>query len=320
MHPILFHIGHYAVHSYGVLIMLGVLLATRYAMRLCDYRMRVCPVGSPRRIHPDVIFDVAFFGVIFSIIGARLVFVLLDWGDYAAHPLDIFRIWMGGLSIHGALLFAIFTLLWICRSRKLSFYAVADIGATAWPLGYAIGRIGCLLNGCCYGAPTSLPWGIRFPDEDHPGQLTPPSHPIQLYATLINLGFFWWLTRWQKRSRRDGELFWAYIAMYGAYRFAVEFLRAGATSTYRIPSLHITDTHIVSVLMILIGLWGLFALRRRYQAYADTELPPEVATAPLPKGLSEENVSADPRESVATASQQEISPSLVNTSVKEKPS
>lgn len=286
MHPILFHIGHFAVHSYGVLILLGVLLATRYAMRLCEYRMKVAPKHSPRRISPDDIFDVAFYGVIFSIIGARLVFVLLDWGDYASHPLDIFKLWLGGLSIHGALLFAIFSLIWVCRRRRISFYTAADIGATAWPLGYAIGRIGCLLNGCCYGAPTSFPWGVRFPDEDHPGQLTPPSHPLQLYATILNLGFFWWLTRWQKRPHRDGELFWAYIVMYGAYRFAVEFLRAGATSTYRIPSLHITDTHIVSAIMMIVGLVAIIRLRRRQPAYSDTELPPELT--PLPKSSSGE--------------------------------
>ncbi len=284
MHPILFHIGRITIRSYGVLIMTGFLVALWRAMRLCEHRMRTEPESSSRRIHPDTLFDIAFFALIAGIIGARVMFVLLDWGDYASHPMDVFRLWEGGLSIHGALLFGILFLWWACTKwKKISLPSTADIFAVSWPLGYAIGRIGCLLNGCCYGGPTRLPWGVRFPDENHPGLFTPPSHPIQLYATIINLGFFYWLTRWEKRPRRDGELFWAYIAMYGAYRFAMEFFRAGATSTYRIPSLHITDTHIISAIMIGIGLAGIRWLRRNRPAYQDSVEPVQtMPSAPPP--------------------------------------
>ncbi len=274
MHPILFHIGSFAVHSYGVLIMLGFSIGMWRALRLCRMRMEKLPPESRRRVSPDAMFDIGFYGLIWGMVGARLFFVLLDWQDYSAHPLKAFALWEGGLTLQGAMLFGILFLVWYCKKHKVNILAAADIAAVSWPLAYAIGRIGCLLNGCCYGAPTSLPWGIRFPDEDHPGTLTPPSHPIQLYATLINLCFFWWLVKREKRPRQDGLLFWIYIAMYGAYRCAMEPLRIGGTSTYDIPSLHLTYTEIVSFAMVVLGMCAAFWLKKHRTAYTDDQPSP----------------------------------------------
>lgn len=288
MHPILFHVGAFAVRSYSVLVMLGFLAALYQVTRVCTRRMKIAPPGSPRRIDPETMFDIGFAGLFAGLLGARLGYVLLDWSDYAAHPLDVFKFWQGGLSIHGGLFAGILFMLWATKKwKKVSFPAAVDLAAVAWPVGQAIGRIGCLLNGCCYGAPCNLPWAVKFPDERYLGSnppiLTQPSHPIQAYETLINLFFFFWLVRWQKRKYRDGELAWAYIAMYGALRFGMEFLRAGVTSTYRFPALHITDTHIVSAIMVAAGLIGISWLRRHRQAYADAALPPNLQVpAPLP--------------------------------------
>lgn len=266
MHPILFHLGSLPVRAYGVLLVLGFLAGLWRAQRVCAYRMQHEPEGSPRRISPEMAFDIGIMGLLIGIIGARILFVLLDWGNFARNPLTIFRIWEGGLSLHGGMLFGILFLIYYCRKHKLSLLAVGDLCAPSWAIAYAIGRIGCLLNGCCYGGVCDLPWAVRFPDESHPGALTPPSHPTQLYGTLFNIGFFILLVLWEKRPRRDGELFFGYIAMYGFYRFIVEMFRAGATSTYLIPSLHLTDTHIVSILMVLGGLIAIALLRRRRPA------------------------------------------------------
>ena len=275
MHPILFHLGPITVRSYGVLIVAGFMIGLWRALRLCARRQQTEPPESPRRIHPDVIFDIGFFGLLIGLIGARLVFVLLDWSDFAGHPLEALKVWAGGLSLHGGMLFGILFLIWAClKWKKVSLLAAGDICAVSWALAYSVGRIGCLLNGCCYGGVCDLPWAVRFPDERHPGLLTPPSHPVQLYASLINLGFFFLLARWERRSRRDGELFWAYIGLYGLYRYAMEFFRAGATSTYVVPSLHLTDTHIISLVMMAFGVGGIFWLRRYRPAYRDGELPP----------------------------------------------
>lgn len=263
MRPTLFTIGSFPVHAYGLLLVIGFLTGLQYARKVCERRIATEPEGSPRRIHPDSIFDLGISGLLFGILGARLLFVLLDWGSYRKHPMDALKLWEGGLSLHGGMIAGILYLIWFCRKRKLSFLAVGDICAPAWAIAYAIGRVGCFLNGCCYGSPCNYPWAVRFHDENSSGPtiLTPPSHPTQLYATLFNVIFFFWLARWERKGNRVGELFYAYISMYGFYRFVVEIFRAGTTSTYLIPRLHLTDTHIISIFMVVAGLIGLKAVR-----------------------------------------------------------
>src|SRR5436190_1730711 len=151
MHPILFYLGHIPVRAYGVLLVIGFLIGLWRAQRVCAYRMKHEPEGSPRRISPDTAFDIGIIGLLVGIVGARLLFVVLDWPSFANHPLTIFRIWEGGLSLHGGMLFGILFLLYYCRKHRLSLLAVGDLSAPSFAIAYAIGRIGCLLNGCCYG-------------------------------------------------------------------------------------------------------------------------------------------------------------------------
>ncbi|HLK59392.1 MAG TPA: prolipoprotein diacylglyceryl transferase, partial [Chthonomonadaceae bacterium] len=227
------------------------------------------PEGSPRRIDPDTVFDLSIPGLLFGLLGARILFVILDWGNYAKHPVDALKIWTGGLSLHGGLLFGILYLIWFCRRRKVSIYALGDIGSVSWALAYAFGRVGCLLNGCCYGAVCDLPWGIRFPDEKNPGFLTPPSHPTQIYAILFNLAFYGIMVLWEKRPRRDGEIFYGYIGMYGFYRFVVDIWRVGGTSDRIVPNIPLSLTQAVSILMIAVSIAGIAWLRRHGPAVQD---------------------------------------------------
>ncbi len=282
MRPILFHIGTLPVRSYGTMIVIGFLVGLWRAMRLCARRMANEPEGSPRRIHPDAVFDLGITGLLLGLVGARILFVILDWGSFAQRPAEAFKIWTGGLSLHGGMLAGILFLVAFCRKRKLSTLAVGDIGATSWAIAYAIGRIGCLLNGCCYGGQCDLPWAVRFPDELHPGHLTLPSHPVQIYATLFNLLFFAILVRWEKRSRADGELFYGYIGLYGFYRFVVEWFRVGGTAEF-IPGFGLTLTHVVSLLMMIAGATGIVLVRRRHMIYADSpQLPASRPVTPTP--------------------------------------
>lgn len=273
MHPILFHIGSFPVRAYGTLIVAGFLVGLWRAMRVCARRMQTEPEGSPRRIHPDTIFDLAIPGLLVGLLGARIVFVMLNWSLYAGHPIEIFKIMSGGLALHGGMLFGILYMIGYCKIKKVSLLAVGDLCAVSWAIAYAIGRIGCLLNGCCYGGACDLPWAVRFPDERfpnaHPAVLTPPSHPTQLYGTAFNLVFFFILTRWEKLRRPDGELFYAYLGMYGLYRFVVEFFRLGGTADYISPSIHLTLTHIVSLLMMALSVGGIVWLRRHRPAVKD---------------------------------------------------
>ena len=282
MLPVLFHIGKLPVRSYGTLLVIGFLLSLWRVMKVCERRMATEPEGSPRRISPDVAFDLGIAVLITGLIGARVVFVLLDWKNYASRPLEMLRVWEGGLSLHGCLIFGILCILILSRFRKFALLPTLDLATPSFALAYAFGRIGCFLNGCCYGSACSLPWGVRFHDENHPNLFTPPSHPVQLYDTFINFAAFYVLTRIEKRPRRDGEMFWGYIAFYGLERFALEYFRAGATSTYVVPSLHLTDTHIISIVMMLAGLVGIAWLRRNRPAYHDADVARIPPTAPTP--------------------------------------
>src|SRR5262249_5517470 len=154
-----------------------------------------------------------------GIAGARLLFVLLQWSYFREHPGHIARIWEGGLSFQGGLAAALVAGYIYCRRRGLSFLQMGDILAPGVALGYSIGRIGCFLNGCCYGAPTNLPWACQFRDPPITGPLTPPSHPTQIYASLLNLGIFALLLMIWRRQRVAGQVLWSYLLLYAVYRF-----------------------------------------------------------------------------------------------------
>lgn len=207
-------------------------------------------------IAQERIYDLALIILISGVVGARAVYILLNpdtesWREFYA-------VWMGGLSFHGGLALALVSGYFYTRAVGLSYWKLADLFAPSVALAYAFTRIGCFLNGCCYGAPTDLPWAARFTDF---GILTPPSHPTQIYSALASLLIFFILTRLAKLERAGGFVFACYVGLYGIYRFLVEFLRAGYSA--EIWRFGITQAQAVSVLMVLgsaIAVWLLYRL------------------------------------------------------------
>lgn len=241
MHPILFHIGSLEVRSYGVMIVIGFALAVWWSMRV-----------APRYgVESEQILDFVLLTALAGVLGARLVYVLLDWSSFAREPLRALYFWEGGLSFHGAVIGGGLAVALLARRKGIPFLRLADVLAPGVALAYAIGRIGCFLGGCCYGVPTDLPWACSFQDPFHPHVHTPPSHPTQIYASFSNLLIFTLLARMQKPPHPEGKVFWAYLALYGVYRFIVEFWRIGATST--VLALGLSDAQWVSMLMVLLG-------------------------------------------------------------------
>jgi phosphatidylglycerol:prolipoprotein diacylglycerol transferase len=278
MLPTLFHIGPIPIRSFGVMVLLGFLLGLWYAMAMA--RRRICTrssgllvmaghkPGEPGVITPDHIFDLSLIGLFVSIVCARLLYVLLDLGEFRHNPWEVFKIWTGGISIHGAMVGGALTVWWYCRRHKLLFLAFADLCSPAFALGYAVGRIGCFLNGCCYGHACDLPWAVRFHAEDQHGLLTPPSHPTQLYATLMSLAIFALLHRYLRRPHRDGAIFLGYLALYCVYRFIDEYFRrygpgtGYATGTADIFFWGLTHAQVFSLLalpVILFFLWRILS-------------------------------------------------------------
>ncbi|GBC91956.1 Prolipoprotein diacylglyceryl transferase [bacterium HR15] len=214
MMPDLVRWGDFALHTYGLMWAIGIWLAVWRGLRV-----------APRYgIAADDVFDLAFAMVVAGILGGRLLYVLTNWSQYAHNWWTVFQLWKGGMSYFGGFVAGAFAGLWLVKRRRLNAWHVADMAAPSLALAYAIARIGCFAAGCCYGRPTDMPWGVRFPD------LATPVHPTQLYSTLANLALFFILTRIEPHRQFQGQLFALFLIFHGAYRFLIEFLRAGATS------------------------------------------------------------------------------------------
>ncbi len=258
MLPELFHIGPLPIRSYGVTVLIAFLIALAYATHRVKRAMAGRDPAEPGLITPDHVFDMSIIGLFIGILGTRTVYVVLDWPEFAGHPLDVFKIWSGGLSIHGALIFGVPWVAWYSRRHRLSFLQFADFAAPAFAIGHGIGRIGCFLNGCCYGAACNLPWAVRFLREGHPGELTPPSHPVQLYSALFNLSFFVLLDRVSRKPHRRGSITLAYLALFLSARFVEEIFRHGATAdTFVLGLTHAQTFTLVGLPIIALIYWRL---------------------------------------------------------------
>jgi len=215
MHPVLLEIGPLRIYSYGVFAAAGVLAAAWVAAR--EYAR----AGGER----EAFEEAAFFALLGGIAGARLFHVLVSWRSYAAQPLEILRLWHGGLVYYGGLLGGLAAAFAATRRRKIPFLAAADAAALGLPLGLALGRAGCLLAGCCYGKPSALPWAVVYTDPAAPAPLYVPLHPAQVYEALAALGIFALLAATRARFRTAGMRFWTFLLLYGAGRFALERYR-----------------------------------------------------------------------------------------------
>lgn len=254
MFPIVFRIGPLPIRSYGVLIALSFTIGIWLGIRR----------AAKKGIDAVVFTDLCVTILVASVVGARLAYVLPFWDEYGRHPLEILRVWGGGLTLYGGILGAIIASAVFTRIRKISFWKVSDVCAPLVALGIGITRIGCFLNGCCYGRPTSLWTGIVFPPgcaagADYPGVAI---HPTQLYDSAAGFLICGLLLAVERRLRGDGRLFLLFLALYGANRYFQDFLRTYDTrATVDLGGIIATDPQIFS-LLLLAGGTALFFLRR----------------------------------------------------------
>ena len=217
---------------------------------------------APRAgIASEKISDVGLWLIIGAVIGARALYVATYWReDFAGRPIwEIFMVQHGGLVFYGGLIGASLACIVYARRQRLSLWKVADILAPSIALGYVFGRIGCLLNGCCYGRACDLPWAIHFPPEHSTGGV--PVHPTQIYDSLLNLVFYAALALLFRRKRFDGQVFATYLMGYALLRSFVETFRGDYSQTH----LHggLTPAHLVSVGIFVAGAVLFWALQRR---------------------------------------------------------
>lgn len=211
MKPILLSLGPLSIYAWGTMLSIAVILGVIGARKL----------AVRAGIEPDRILDLAIWLVVAGLLGSRLFYALFyDWSYYAAHPLDFFNLTQPGLVFYGGLIGGIAAGGWYVYRHKLSFWNLADVVTPFLALGYGIVRIGCFLNGCCYGKPTDLPWGVLFP-----GIWEIPRHPTQLYSTGFALILFG-ITLWLFYHRRfTGQVFLVYLMLYALTRSIVEVFR-----------------------------------------------------------------------------------------------
>ena len=261
-----FFIGPVFIYYYGIILMLGAVAAAFLAER----------EARRRGLDSELVWDALIYLLIAGIIGARIWHILtpppsmveqgITTKYYLTHPLDALWIRKGGLGIPGAVIGGVLALYWFCRRRKLSFAEWTDIAAPSLALGQAIGRWGNFTNQELYGAPTTLPWGIKI---SFPTGYPPETrfHPLFLYESLWNLANMFlllWLGRRFADRLKPGDLFLVYLVTYPIGRFLLEFLRLDAAQVFGI---NINQT-IMLVIALLAG-GTLFWRHRAFRGMAE---------------------------------------------------
>jgi len=229
MHPILLKLGSFTVYSYGVMVAVGFCLAAFLA----------CARASKFGMSRDAALDVLIFALASGIAGARILYILLNLGYYRANPAEILNLSKGGLVWYGGFAAALLASIWFIRRKGLDFWSVSDLLAPYIALAQAFGRIGCYLNGCCYGVAASH--GFPFYGR----------HPAQIYSAILLLIIFAVLFRWQGARRFSGEIFLGYCALYSCKRFFIEFLRGDNSRII----LGLTMSQLISAAVLLAALW-----------------------------------------------------------------
>jgi phosphatidylglycerol:prolipoprotein diacylglycerol transferase len=262
VHKIAFLLGPVTISWYGVFVAAGFLFGLWNASR------RALRAG----IDPEAIFDCGTWLLLGAVLGARTLYVVSYWPDivdsardYNHSPfLEILMVQHGGLVYYGGLMGASAACVAFSWRRKLALWRLADILAPGVALGSFFGRWGCLMNGCCYGRPTDLPWGIQFPvgHETHPFNDGLPHfvHPTEIYDSLLNLGLFAGLAWFYRRRKFDGQVFALYLVSYAVLRSFVEYFRGDYPPREMVG--WATPAQLVSLVTLAVGVMLLLILPR----------------------------------------------------------
>ena len=250
MHPILIKLGPLTIYSYGFMAALGFLvggLATIYFAR-------------KQGISVELILDLAIYVIIAAIFGARLFYVIGDWEQYKNNWLEIFMLQNGGLVFLGGLIFATLAVFIYAKTKGLPYLKILDVITPGVFLGQAIGRIGCFLNGCCFGLPTKMPWGLVFPKGSLASEFFPWQHihPTQLYSSLSVLIIFGLIIIVVRFKKFDGQVFLSGLIFYSIYRFIVEFFRYSPIHWWKL-----TPSQWIVMIIFAVALYGWVYLKKK---------------------------------------------------------
>ncbi|MBD3381226.1 MAG: prolipoprotein diacylglyceryl transferase [candidate division Zixibacteria bacterium] len=263
MHPEIVKIGPVVIRAYGVMLFVSFLAGMLY----------VRAKARSKGIDPDFTINLSFLVIVAAVVGARLFYVFYHWSEFSGNLINIFNpfgsggtIGIAGLNLYGGLIFAIGAGIIYTRMKKQPFLHTLDLFAPPIALGTFFTRIGCFLNGCCFGKQCDLPWGIHFPEGSIPYSVFGEHaiHPTQLYMSILGLTLFLALFYLDRRKHFPGMVFAVFLIAEAFIRFIIEFVRyyEGAM----IPNLfgaELTYNHIVAFLLFVAG-WVLFFYLRQH--------------------------------------------------------
>ena len=254
MHPILFQIGDWPVYSYGVLLAVAYLVA----LQLAVVRARRQGLDGTK------VMDLGIYLIIAALVGAKLMLVVVDFDYFRSQPRELLSLVRAGGVFYGGLLAALGVAILLVRRYQLRIWTTADLFAPGIALGHVVGRLGCLMAGCCYGTPTTMPWAITFTNPLAASNVgTPlgiPLHPTQLYDAGAELLILIVLLATERRGKPfEGRTFWLYMLLYGVSRFIVEFYRGDDRGTI----MGVSTSQFVSLLIVPLAVLMLARLRRR---------------------------------------------------------
>jgi phosphatidylglycerol:prolipoprotein diacylglycerol transferase len=259
MHPELFSIGPLTITTYGLFV------ATGFAVAL----LVTVKIGKTRGFESPQIMDMGFIIILCALIGSRLGYVFLNLSHYIHHPLDILKIWEGGLVFSGGIVFVVLVMSWYLKRDNLPYWKTADLWAPGMVIGQAIGRLGCFFGaGCCYGKPTDVMWCVVF---THPQSVAPLNvclHPTQLYSSLAGFIIFAVLMLLTSKKKYDGQIFIWLIILHSSARLFIERFRGDDRGL--IPGTEMSVTQLTTLILLIAAVITLFVIKSRKEKGSDT--------------------------------------------------
>lgn len=256
MHPVLFEVGGWPVYSYGVLLAAAYLAG----LQLAVVRARRAGLDAAK------VMDFGIYLIIAALVGAKLMLIVVDFSYYRANPREILSLARAGGVFYGGLIAALIVGLLLVRRYKLPIWKTSDLIAPGIALGHVIGRMGCLMAGCCYGKPTTVPWAITFRNPLASLNVGTPLdvalHPTQLYDAGAELLILIALLATEKKGKPfAGRTFWIYMLLYAISRYIIEIYRGDDRGMFFNGML--STSQIFSIVVVPVSLFMLWRLSKR---------------------------------------------------------
>ena len=249
MHPVLIHIplgAGFNIYTYGVLAAVGFLCGICW----------IAHEGKLKGIAAERIFDLSFYNIIGAIVGGRTLYIITELPRFLEHPLDMLKIWEGGLVFYGGLIACLIISYFYCKKHNIPIITMTDVFMPGVALGHSIGRFGCLFAGCCYGKTVGIPrfWSLMFPHN--PQCLAPtgiPLYPTQLMETGTLLIIFALLVLIRRLQRFKGQVFLSYLVLYAIGRSILEIFRGDTVRGFIIEGV-LSTSQFISILIVIFAI------------------------------------------------------------------